>query len=149
MVPRVTARRVPELFLGLVAIGIAVVLVAHIFSGTIKDVRHTRDTLSVTGSARVPISADLVRWSLSVSPEAPTPAAAARLMRSQAAVVHTFLSHAGIPAAAISSAVVETEERVTPLPHHRRRIRYRVSQRLDVATKQIDVVERASTTVGG
>src|SRR5918911_465226 len=57
--PRARSVAIPELFLGLLAIGIAVVLTAHIFSGTIHDVRHTNDTLSVTGSARVPISAKL------------------------------------------------------------------------------------------
>jgi len=139
----------PELFLGLLAIGVCVVLTAHTVSATIKDVRHTRDTLSVTGSARVPISADLVRWSLTVQPEAATPAVAARRMRAQAAAVRALLVKAGIPASAVSAAVVETGERVIPLAHHRRRVRYVVSQRLDVATKEIDVVERASTAVGG
>ena len=139
----------PELFLGLLSIGVAVVLTAHIFSGTIHDVRHSNDTLSVTGSARVPISADLVRWSLSVGPDAPTAAVAARLLRRQAAAVRAFLHKAGIPADAISPSVVTTNQIAIPLPHHRRRVRYRVSQRLDVTTKQIDVVEQAATGVGG
>jgi hypothetical protein len=140
---------VPELFLGLLAIGIAVVLTAHIFSGTIHDVRHTNDTLSVTGSARVPISANLVKWSLGIAPEAPTAAAAARRLRRQAAIVRAFLRDAGIPADAISPSVVTTNEIVIPLPHHRRRVRYRVEQRLDVSTREIDLVEQAATGVGG
>jgi uncharacterized protein len=139
---------VPELFLGLLAIGIAVVLTAHIVGSTIRDVRHTRDTLSVTGSARVPISANLVTWSLSIGPEAATSRVAARRLRTQAAAVRSFLHDARIPADAVSSSVVTTEEIVIPLPHHRRRIRYRVSQRVEVSTRQIDVVERASTRVG-
>jgi len=140
---------VPELFLGLLAIGVAVVLTAHIFSGTIRDVRHTNDTLSVTGSARVPISADLVKWTVAVEPEAATAPAAARLLRRQAAVVRKFLRDAGIPADAISPSVVTTREVVIPLPHHRRRVRYRVGQQLEVTTRQIDVVEQAATGVGG
>jgi hypothetical protein len=140
---------VPELFLGLLAIAVAVVLTAHIFSGTIHDVRHSNDTLSVTGSARVPISANLVKWSLYVGPEAPTAAAAARLLRRHALAVRTFLRNAGIAADAISPSVVTTEKVVIPLPHHRRRIRFRVSQRLDVSTREIDVVEQAATGVGG
>ena len=140
---------VPELFLGLLAIGVAIVLTAHIFSGTIHDVRHTNDTLSVTGSARVPISADLVKWTLTVGPEAPTPAAAARLLRRQSALVRKFLRVAGIPADAISPSVVTSREIVIPLVHHRRRICYRVDQQLEVSTRQIDVVEQAATGVGG
>ena len=140
---------VPELFLGLLAIGVAVVLTAKIFSGTIKDVRHTRDTLSVTGSARVPIDANLVRWYLSVGPQAAKPALAARLLRRQVPVVRAFLRKAGIPADEISVDVVTTDTNVIPLPHKRRRTVYIVSQRLEVSTRQIDVVERAATGVGG
>jgi hypothetical protein len=148
MVPRVNGRRIPELFLGLLAIGVAVVLVAHIFSGTIKDVRHTRDTLSVTASARVPISANLVRWSLTVSAENATTAPAARRLRQESTLVRKFLLASGIPADAITPSVVESGQIVIKLPHRRRLVRYRVSQRLDVRTKQIDLVEAAATRVG-
>jgi hypothetical protein len=138
----------PELFLGLLSIAVAVVLTAHILAGTIHDARHSRDTMSVTGSARVPISANLVRWSLTVAGEAPQAAAAARLLRRQSALVRDFLRHGGIPADAIEASVVSSEEIVTQLPHHRRRTRYRVSQQLEVSTRQIDVVESVATGVG-
>jgi uncharacterized protein len=139
----------PELFLGLLSIGIAVVLTAKIVAGTIHDARHIRDTLSVTGSARKPITSDLVRWSLTVSREAPTAAAAAKRLRGDVAAVRTFLERQGIPGNAISPEVVSSQEQVVPLGHHRRRITYRVSQGLDVSTRKLDVVERTATTVGG
>ena len=86
IVPRVEIRgrpiELPELFLGLLAIGIAIVLTAHVFAGTIHDARHSRDTLNVTGSARVPISANLVRWSVTVAGEASAAATAAGILRS-------------------------------------------------------------------
>jgi hypothetical protein len=143
------ALALPELFLGLLSIGVAVVLTARIVSGAIHDTRHIRDTISVTGSARKPIDSDLVRWSLIVSHEAPTAAAAARRLRGEVATVRSFLQREGIPAAAISPEVVSSEEQVVPLAHHRRKISYRVSQGLDVSTRKLDVVERAATTVGG
>jgi hypothetical protein len=145
---RVSAVPVPELFLGLLAIGIAFVLVAHIVAGTVRDVRPTRDTLSVTASARVPISANLVRWSLTVATEAATTAPAARKLRRQSAVVRDFLLSAGVPARAIKPSVVASQEVVIRLPHNRRRVRYRVSQGLEVTTKQIEVVEAAATRMG-
>lgn len=138
----------PELFLGLTAIAIAVVLTAHIFASTIHDVRHSRDTLSVTGSARVPIEANLVRWSLTVAPQAATAARAARRLRRESAYVRTFLRKAGIPADAISRSVVQTNVIVTRLPHHRVRTRYSVSQAVEVSTRQIDVVESTATRIG-
>ena len=120
----------PELFLGLLSIGVAVVLTAKIVAGTIHDARHTRDTISVTGSARKPISSDLVRWSLTVSREAPTAATAAKHLQGDVAKVRTFLQRAGIPSNAISLEVVESQQQVVPLGHHRRKISYRVSQGL-------------------
>jgi uncharacterized protein len=146
----VNGRRVaiPELFLGLLAIGVAFVLVAHSVGATVRDVRHTRDTLGVTASARVPIRANLVRWPLTVSAESATTAAAARRLRRDSTLVRRFLLGAGIPADAITSSVIASTQIVTRLPHRRRRVSYRVSQELEVRTKQIDVVEAAATRVG-
>jgi uncharacterized protein len=138
----------PELFLGLLCISIALVLVAHVFAATIHDARHVHDTLSVTGSAKKPISANLVRWELTVSEDAPTAAPAARRLRVQGAVVRSFLHKAGVPAEAVTPSVVSSQELVEVLPHHRRRRHYHVSQRLEVSTRDIDVVEQASALLG-
>jgi uncharacterized protein len=139
---------VPELFLGLLAIGIAFVVVAQILAGTIRDVRHTRDTLSVTASARVPISANLVTWTLAVASEDVATARAARRERRAVGRVRKFLLSVGVPAEAIRPSVIASEVVVIRLPRHRRLVRYRVSQQIEVRTKQIDVVEAAATRVG-
>jgi hypothetical protein len=141
-------RAIPELFLGLLSIGAAVVVTAMIVAGTIHDARHTRDTLSVTGSSRKPISSDLVRWSLTISNDASSPALAARRLRSESSTVRAVLQRAGIPAASITPAVVTSEAIVEQLPHHRHRTHYRVAQELEVSTRQIDVVETAATRLG-
>src|SRR5437588_3341663 len=94
---------IPELFLGLLSLAVAAVLTAHTVAGTIHDARHTRDTVTVTGSARKPISADLVQWSLTVEGDAADPAPAARRLHRDVAAVRAFLLHAGIAAAAISA----------------------------------------------
>jgi uncharacterized protein len=114
----------------------------------VHDARHVHDTISVTGSARRPISANLVNWSLEVRGEAARPTGAARRLRRETVAVTAFLRRAGIPAAAITPAVVTSEEIVIPLPHKRRRIKYRVTQRLDISTRQIDVVESVAPKVG-
>ncbi|HEX6699823.1 MAG TPA: SIMPL domain-containing protein, partial [Gaiellaceae bacterium] len=87
----------PELFLGLLAVAVAVVLTAHSISGTIRDRQHLHDTISVTGSARKPITANLVRWSLTVHETAPDAARGARLLRSDIVDVQAFLRRAGVP----------------------------------------------------
>ena len=140
--------RVPELFLGLLSLAVAVVLTAHTVAGTIHDVKRKGDTLTVTGSARKPISADLVQWSLTVDSVAATSARAARTLQGNLAHVRTFLVRAGIPGGAISPSVVSTETLVEKLPKHRIRRTYRVSQSLDVQTRKLDVVEAVATRVG-
>jgi len=139
---------IPELFLGLLSLALAVVLTAKIVSGTIHDARHIHDTISVTGSARKPISSDLARWSVPVSHESPDAATAARRLRGEAATVRSFLEREGIPAAAISPTVVRSEQQVALLPHHVRRVSYRVSEAFEISTRKLDVVQRAATSVG-
>ena len=139
---------VPELFLGLLAIGVAVVVTARIFSDTVKEVRHTRDTITVSGSARKPISANLVRWDVYIRGEAPQRTVAAKRLRVDSATVRSFLIREGIPSDAISSSVVSSEVVVERISKRRRRITYRVSQGLEVSTREIDVVARAATRIG-
>jgi hypothetical protein len=136
---------VPELFLGLLSLALAAVWVAHMFAGTIHDARHARDTLTITGSARKPITSNLVRWSLTVSGAASTPQAAARTMRRDVTAVEGFLRGGGIPASAIAESVVQSETIVTRISKKKTRTTYRVSQGLGVSTTKIDVVEGVST----
>jgi uncharacterized protein len=146
-----TTRRfpnLPELFLGLLAIAVAGVVMTHILADTVRETRRTRDTITVTGSAKKPISANLVRWSIAVSTEAPTAAPAARRLRRDSAVVREYLKRGGIPAGAISSSVVRSEKVIQRLSRHRQRTRYRVTEVLEVSTRQIDAVEPVATRIG-
>jgi hypothetical protein len=136
---------VPQLFLGLLALAVAAVWVAHIVSGTVVSVRRNRDTLTITGSAHKPITSNLVQWSLDVSAEEPTPEQAARTMRRGLTAVEGFLFAAGVPRPAVAEQVVDSEKIVTRISKHQTRTSYRVSQGLEVSTTQINVVARAST----
>ena len=146
--PRTRSLALPELFLGLATLAVAAIVSVHIAANTFKDIRHVRDTVSVTGSARKPITADLVRWSLTVSSIAPTAPPAAKRLRAESEAVRAFLRAAGIPADAISPAVVTNEVIVERISKKKTRTRIRVAQRLDVGTRQIDVVERVATRLG-
>jgi uncharacterized protein len=139
---------VPELFLGLLAISVAIVITAGKVTHTLEERRRVDDKISVTGSAREPISANLVRWTLTVSKEAQTPAQAARTLRGDVGDVRAFLRRAGVPANAISASVVTSERVVIQLSRRRRLIRHRVAQQLQVRTRDIDAVEPVATRVG-
>src|SRR5205814_5911499 len=104
---------VPELFLGLLSLALAAVWVAHMFAATIHDARHARDTLTITGSARKPISSNLVRWSLTVAGNAATPEVAAHTLRRDVKAVEAFLRAGGVPAGSVSEEVVRSETIVT------------------------------------
>jgi uncharacterized protein len=163
--PRTTLA-LPQLFLGLLSLAIAAVWIAHIFSATIHDARHTRDTVVITGSARVPISSNLVQWSLNVDGSAATPIEAARRQRQESAAVLAFLRGAGISTNAISPQVVRSEKEVTPINKSdalaqklaavgrgvsipiKTRTTFHVYQGFQVSTRDIDVVERAASGVG-
>src|SRR3954467_5916481 len=102
----------PQLFLGLLALAVAFVWVAHIFSSTIHDAKHTDDTIQITGSARIPIESNLVQWSLVAEGSAGDPVEAAHLAAQNSAAVFAFLRQARIPAGQISRQVVRSEKEV-------------------------------------
>src|SRR5438552_15889428 len=89
--------RLPELLLGLVAVAVAVVVTGLVVAHAIRDVKRARDTITVTGSARQPISADIVHWSLAVSAEATRPEQAVRLLRTRVTAVPSLLRRAALP----------------------------------------------------
>jgi hypothetical protein len=139
---------VPELFLGLLAISVAIVITSDQVTDTLEERRRVDDKISVTGSAREPISANLVRWTLVVANEAPTAARAARTLRGHVTEVRGFLREAGIPADAVSAAVVTSERVVIQLSRRRKLIRHRVTQQLEIRTQDIDAVEPVAIRVG-
>src|SRR5919201_816538 len=93
-------RELPELLIGLVAIAVAIAvatpITASILGSAVRDVKRQRDTISVTGSARHPIEANLAIWRVTVSAKERTPAAAARSLRRKVAAVDEFLKAGGL-----------------------------------------------------
>ena len=92
---------------------LAAVWVAHMFASTIHEARHARDTMTITGSARKPITSNLVRWSLTVGGVSRTPQAAAHIMRRDMRTVEAFLRSGGVPTSAMTESVVQSETIVT------------------------------------
>jgi hypothetical protein len=142
------AAAVPELFLGMLSLAIAAVWIGHIFASTIHDAKHTTDTISITASARKPISSNLVQWSVNVDGRAATPVEAARRSRRSSDAVVAFLRGAGIHADAIAPEVVRSDEIVTRVNKHLTRTTYVVSQTFDVSSADIDTVQSAAARVG-
>ena len=71
-------------------------MTASIVMNGIRDVKQTRDTIVVTGSAKQPIQANLAEWFVSVSSHERSPAEAARSVRAKTKAVDAFLRDAGL-----------------------------------------------------
>ena len=141
-------RVVPELFLGLLSLAVAAVWIGHIFASTIHDAKHAHDTITITGSARKPISSDLVQWELEVKGEATTEVAAAYEARTAGISLVKFLRGAGIAPRNISPEVVQSDIVTTRIDKKHTRTTYIVSQGYAVSSRQIDIVAAAATRLG-
>ena len=133
--------RVPELLLGLVAVAVAVAVTGVSVAHAVRDVKRSRDTITVTGSAREPITSDVVHWSLAVDAEAARPQDAVRQVQSRAAAVRAFLRGGGLPGDAVSEPPLVTRSIMLRLGPRRRVPGFRVIQRFRVSSTDIDRVE--------
>jgi hypothetical protein len=137
----------PELLIGLVAVAVAVVITGFVVADAVRDVKRARDTITVTGSARHPISADIVHWSLAVSADAPRPEDAVRRLHARVKAVRGFLAAAGLPASAATEPPISTGTIVRRV-HGRRMPAILLVQRFRISSSQIDKVEGIAARAG-
>jgi uncharacterized protein len=133
--------RLPELLLGLLAVAAALAVTGIVVANAVRDVKRARDTIDVTGSARQPITADVVHWSLAVSAEAPRPQDAVRLLRTRAAAVRTYLRKAGLRGSAVTEPPVATQQVFLRVGSRRRVPGFRLVQRFRISSTEVAKVE--------
>ena len=134
-------RRLPELLLGLAALAVAVIITGIVIANAIRDVKLRRDTITVTGSARQPITADLAKWSLAVNAEAVRPQDAVRLLKTRVKAVRSFLRDGGLTGVEINEPPVITEQISLRVAPRTRVPAFRVIQRFRISSEQMDKVE--------
>ena len=137
-------RRLPELLIGLVALALAAVVTGFVVADAIRDVKKRRDTITVTGSAREPIRADLATWRISVRAQAADAAAAARRLRRDVAQVRGFLREGGFSGAAVREPPLTTEDVTRRVGQRQFVAEYRITQRFDVSTRDVRRLERVA-----
>jgi hypothetical protein len=133
----------PQLLIGLIALAIAILVGSIVVAGAVKAAKRSRDTITVTGSAKRPITADLVTWHLSVDSADTDPAVASRVLRINSDKVRRFLGEAGLEAKEPPVATEQTTEK-------QRGVQvtvYTLTQEFDVTTKEIDKAEAAAAKV--
>jgi uncharacterized protein len=141
-----TMRPLPQLLLGLAATAVALVVTGVVVADAVRDAKRSGDTITVTGSAKQAITADLAKWTLSVSAQDADPAVASRLLRSHAGKVRGFL-RGTLPQSALTEPPVSTEQVEQMLPGRRKVTAYRLAQSFEISTKEIGRVEAAAARV--
>lgn len=140
-------RPIPELMIGLVAIAIALLIGAIVGAHAIRDVKKRRDTITVTGSARYPITANQVSWRLVVKSQAPNAGAASRRLRRQVATVRSFLAGKGIPAGDVTVPPISVQPVTRRISRKQVKSEYAVTQMFQITTGEVDKVESAAGSV--
>ena len=141
----------PQLLLGLVAVAIGIALAGFAASDAIIKAKRSNDTITVTGSAREPIEADLAQWTLNVITQAPTPGAASKALTVASAKARSFLATSGLPATALSAPAFSTEsveERGSDGSSTGVVTGYKLTQRFTVSGKDIPRVEQLAASLG-
>ena len=144
---RLRSGTLPELLLGLLALAVAAVVAAALVADAVRDVKKRRDTITVTGSAREPIEADLATWRIAVTAQDASSATAARALRRDLDAVRAFVRDGGIAEADVREpplTVAQVSRRVAP---RRFVTEYRLTQRLVISTREIDTLERLTGRV--
>jgi hypothetical protein len=134
--------------IGLIAIAVAFVVAATIGASTFNAAHHTHDTISVTGSAKKPIDADLVQWTLVVAAEGPRLAPAARRLEAEVAAVRTFLRSGGLHDAELELPPLETESYERRISKKLTVTVYSATQTIAIQTRSIDAVEALGRRLG-
>ena len=139
--------RFPQLFAGLAALSLALVVSSFVGANAIRNFRQANDALIVTGSAKRPIRADYVVWQVSVSSQQPTTQAAYRELKSQAERLQSYLKEQQVPDSAITLNAIET--RAIPAVDFNGRetgktLAYNLSQRFEVRSSEVDRITQLS-----
>ncbi len=118
----------------------------------IRDIKRTRDTIVVTGSAHQPIEANLAEWYVSVSSRELTPAGAARALHAKTAAVEKFLRAAGL-SDAVTKPPLEVEQTSIQVPTGLKKPRFRsipawrILQTYNLQTTKIDTLVKTAASV--
>ncbi len=144
------SERFPQLFWGLVVVGVALVIAALAGSAAVRDVKRANDQIMVTGSARRPIRSDFVVWRVSVSSQRDGMAPAYQEVQKFADRARAFLRAQGIADSLITTVALETE-RLPEISFNGREtgkvLGYRLTQSFDVRSADVEGITRIARAV--
>jgi uncharacterized protein len=133
--------RFPQIFAGLAALSLALVVSSFIGANAIRAWKQSDQVLVVTGSAKRPIQSDSMIWRLSVSSQQPTAPAAYQDLKRQTERVRAYLKAQQVPDEAITLSAIETY----PIPEVAsngretgQTLAYRLNQRFEIRSQEVE-----------
>ncbi|MEM9506735.1 MAG: SIMPL domain-containing protein [Cyanobacteria bacterium P01_E01_bin.35] len=131
----------PQLFAGLTALSLSLVMSTFIFAHALREFKQANDVLLVTGSAKRPIQSDYIILRFSVSSQEPTAQAAYQNLKSQTESLQAYLQKQQVPDDAITFGTINTYTIPEIAANGRQTgqtLAYRLSQQLEIRSDQIE-----------
>ncbi len=145
-----TERRSP-LLVGLGLLAAALFLGSIVIAFAVRDLRRAGDQVTVTGSVKRPVRADLALWRGSIGAQGPSLPDASQQLQRQADRVRGFLREQGIADSAISVRPIDAQsigEYSETGRETGRVLGYRLSQTFEVRSTDIDRITALSQRTG-
>jgi uncharacterized protein len=142
--------RFPQLFYGLLALAIALIVAAFLGAQAIANFRTT-DEITVTGSARKPIRSDFVVWRGTVNTQAPTPQEAYQDLRRHTDRIRAYLAQNGVADTLVTWRALESypiHEYTDQGRETGRVLAYRLGQWFEVRSADVDGITRLADQSG-
>ncbi|HEX8244709.1 MAG TPA: SIMPL domain-containing protein [Longimicrobium sp.] len=105
----VREERFPQLFWGMVALGLGLVLASVIAAAALKSVKRAGDQIEVTGSFKKQVRSDYAVWKSAIAIQGPDLQGASAEVAADAQRLRQFLRASGIADSAVSVKPLETE----------------------------------------
>lgn len=131
---------------GLFAIGVSIVLSALIVSGAAVSIKRARDTITVTGSARMQVTCDYVVWRGNIVVNAAAVGVASQALHGYRAKVQQFFKDKGIPdtVTAFKTVYSAAQQEYKDGGYTGRILGYEVSQGFEICSSDLDRVLAAA-----
>jgi uncharacterized protein len=138
--------RFPQLFAGMAALSVALVISSFIGASAIRKLKPPTDALSVTGSAKRPISSDYIIWRVSISSQQPTPQAAYQELKTRTERVQKYLQEKQVPndVVKLNSIDTSTVPEVINGRETGKTLAYRLNQRFEIRSNDVDRISKLS-----
>ena len=139
--------RLMQLFGGLTILALGLVASAYVLAGGIRDIKRVDDVITVTGSAKRPITSDYVIWRGQISSQRRTMEEAYGDVQRYAERLGAYLSEHGVPDSAVTFGPMQTRQiyQMTDRGMMSQNIvAYNLSQQFEITSREVDHIAELS-----